>query len=462
MAGVGGPMDDRRPGDSGPDTAGARADVLDSDASPGPVASPGAGGNAAARSIPAVAGGTVVSGGSAARGDTPAGQAGLDALRLVTRDAAHDVDNLLMAASAYAALALQDLAPDSPARDAVERMEFTTRAAAALRRQLLELSGVDPAEAGPSDIAAELAGIDELLRVAAGRGTDLRLELSGSLPPVAVPRRALRRAVVLLVLAGRDLLRNGQGTLALHAVVRGGDRIAIDLSGKGADVAEDAGMDGGGTREDGGVAEGITEDAGRGTGEDGARPEEPAAGGRGDQILAGIAAEIAPYGGLVAEDRARMTLEMVVPVASDAGGEARPWTPGRLPAPRPADTPPVVLIIDDEEAVRRVAGRLLESIGCVVELADGGTAGVERFRVDPCHYDAVLLDLSMPGLAGVDVLKRVREARAEVAVVLMSGYAPEDLTAEVRAQAVTFLQKPFSRASLLEALQDALSTTPGL
>ena len=407
-------MDDRRPHEPGPGAGDARAEVPGSDAPPGRLAS-------------------------------PADQAGFDALRLVTRDAAHDVNNLLMAVSLYAALALKDLAPGSPARDAVERVESTTRAAAALSRQLLEVTGADPAEAGPSDIAAALTGIDELLRVAAGRGTDLRIELSGSLPPAAVPRRAFQRAILFLVLAGRDLLGDdGRSTLALRAVMRGHDRIAIVVA-----------------RTDAGVAKDATKDAGPGSDEDAGRGSDVATSGRGDPLVSGIAAEIAPYGGVVEGDRARMTLEVLVPVAADAGNEARRAPARRLPASWPTGTPPVVLVVDDEEPVRRVAGRLLESIGCVVELADGGTESVERFRADPGHYDAVLLDLSMPGLAGIDVLKRVREVRAEVAVVLMSGYAPEDLTAELRAQSVTFLQKPFSRASLLEALQDALSTTTG-
>jgi two-component system, cell cycle sensor histidine kinase and response regulator CckA len=238
--------------------------------------------------------------------------------------------------------------------------------------------------------------------------------------------------------------RDGQGTLALRASMRGDDRIAIGLAGR-----------------NDGVAEGALEVARGGTGEDDGRPGEVAAGGGADLILSGIASEIGAYGGVVEGNRARMTLEVLVPVAPDAGSEARPVPASRSPASWPAGRPPTVLVVDDEDAVRRVAGRLLESIGCVVELADGGEEGAERFRADPGRYDAVLLDLSMPGLAGVDVLKQVREARAETAVVLMSGYAPEDLTVELRAQSVTFLQKPFSRASLLEALRDALSTAPG-
>jgi two-component system cell cycle sensor histidine kinase/response regulator CckA len=452
-------MDDRRPPAPGtdaddarvegagsvPDASSGRLASAGSVASPGSDASPGrpssatppdAGVRAVSRSGPVA--------GSAVSGDAPADQAGFDVLRLVTRDAAHDVNNLLMAASAYAALALKDLAHDSPGRDAVERVESTMRAAAALNRQLLELTGADPAKAGPSDVAAALTGIDELLRVAAGPGTDLRLELPASLPPAAVPRRAFQRAIVSLVLAGRALRRDGQGTLTLRASMRGDGRIAIDLA-----------------TTDAGVAEGATENAGGGTGKDGGRAGGVAAGGRADLVLSGIAAEISAYGGVVEGDRARMTLEVLVPVAGGAGSEARPGPASRIPASWPAGRPPVVLVVEDEDAVRRVAGRLLESIGCVVELADGGAEGVERFRADPGQYDAVLLDLSMPGLAGVDVLKGVREARAEAAVVLMSGYAPADLTAELRAQSVTFLQKPFSRASLLEALQDALSTTPG-
>ncbi len=410
--------------------------------------------------VPDAPPGSYPSGGSGVAGGTPADRARFDAIRLVTRDAAHDINNLLMAVSLYAALALTDLAPGSPAREAVERVESTTRATAALTRQLLDLTGSDAAGAGPSDLVTALTGMDELLRIAAGRGTDLQLELSGSLQPVAVPRRVLQRAVVFLVLAGRDMLGDRQGSLTLRAAARG-NGIAIGLARTGAGVGEGAtGYAGHGTGGDAGRD--TTRNAGRDTGEaTTSGTAEATTSGRADLMLSGIAAEIAPYGGVAEWDRALMTLEVLVPRAPDAAGEASPAPASRLPASWPAGRPPVVLVVDDEDAVRRVAGRLLESIGCEAELVDGGAGGVERFQADPARYDAVLLDLSMPGLAGVDVVRRVREARAGVAVVLMSGYAPEDLTAELRAQSVTFLQKPFSRASLLEALRDALSTAPG-
>jgi two-component system, response regulator PdtaR len=100
-----------------------------------------------------------------------------------------------------------------------------------------------------------------------------------------------------------------------------------------------------------------------------------------------------------------------------------------------------VLVIDDETIVRRALGRALESKKHKVSLADEGRVGLELWRTfDP---DVVFLDILMPGLSGLQVLKEVGESR-RAKVILMSAYtgihAENDL---INLGADLFLKKPF-------------------
>ena len=111
-----------------------------------------------------------------------------------------------------------------------------------------------------------------------------------------------------------------------------------------------------------------------------------------------------------------------------------------------------VLVVDDEQGVRALAQAVLEGVGCAVTTADGGVAALAALECEA--FDAVLTDLTMPDLDGAAVLADVRSQGQNIATVLMSGYAPD--VAE-RSAAGAFLQKPFSRESLLTALGSALA-----
>jgi two-component system cell cycle sensor histidine kinase/response regulator CckA len=94
--------------------------------------------------------------------------------------------------------------------------------------------------------------------------------------------------------------------------------------------------------------------------------------------------------------------------------------------------------------VRSVTGKILEKLGFHVVEA------VDQFERDPARFDLVLMDLTMPGMNGVDALRRMRERRPDLRVLLMSGYAESE--AESRLAGTVrdgFLQKPFTVGSLI-------------
>ena len=113
-----------------------------------------------------------------------------------------------------------------------------------------------------------------------------------------------------------------------------------------------------------------------------------------------------------------------------------------------------ILVIDDEDVVRETTSRLLRRRGFHVLSADNGPAGLELLTPPGVSVDLVLLDLSMPTMSGHQVLVALRELRAELKVIIITGYATDE--SEV-AGAATVLQKPFSVDELMRAIERVLA-----
>lgn len=127
---------------------------------------------------------------------------------------------------------------------------------------------------------------------------------------------------------------------------------------------------------------------------------------------------------------------------------------------RESDAAPLkgrVLVVDDEEAIRRLYGRWLSALGFEVVEAAGGTAAIDLYTTDAEGFDLVILDMIMPDVSGFHTFERLRAADPQAKVLLCSGYSVDRQAAIIlEAGAVGFLQKPFTRDSLLRELQRAL------
>jgi CheY-like chemotaxis protein len=112
-----------------------------------------------------------------------------------------------------------------------------------------------------------------------------------------------------------------------------------------------------------------------------------------------------------------------------------------------------VLVIDDQEPVLELARELLGRAGYQVETALGGRRGLACFEAAPARFDAVLVDLAMPELDGVQVGSAIRALRPSVPLLLVSGFGA-DLAAEHLAalRPAAFLRKPYGREQLAAAL----------
>jgi two-component system cell cycle sensor histidine kinase/response regulator CckA len=133
-------------------------------------------------------------------------------------------------------------------------------------------------------------------------------------------------------------------------------------------------------------------------------------------------------------------------------------------APTVAGLPPRrrILIVEDEADVRRVADSMCRKWGLLTDTAADGIRGVELFAADPDAFDLVLLDLTMPGLDGIEVAGRIRAIRPDVKILMVSGYdeagrvdghLPEEIDG--------FIQKPYRWSILKAKLADLLASSEG-
>jgi CheY-like chemotaxis protein len=121
-----------------------------------------------------------------------------------------------------------------------------------------------------------------------------------------------------------------------------------------------------------------------------------------------------------------------------------------------------VLVIDDEEIVRRTAQVTLEHFGYKVLLAHDGLQGVNKFRELAAHVDVVLLDMTMPVMSGEEAFRQLRLIRPDVRVILSSGYSQVEALRRFTGKGLAgFVQKPYTSVRLAEAVKSALDLPSG-
>jgi len=116
-----------------------------------------------------------------------------------------------------------------------------------------------------------------------------------------------------------------------------------------------------------------------------------------------------------------------------------------------------ILIVDDEPYVRDLMHGMIETMGLEVIEAEDGAAGLDAFRLKETEIKLCVLDLTMPGIGGAELLSRIREISSEVPVMLISGYSQQEIRNRgLESPNVNFLQKPFTFKQFKSAIREQL------
>lgn len=366
----------------------------------------------------------------------------LESLGLLAGGIAHDFNNLLLAIMGNASLACNALRPSDTAVPMLRNVLTACERASLLTRRLLAYAGKDRGSASPTNLTALVRELGSLLRASIPKLVSIRVELEEDLPFVLADETQLQQVVMNLVINGAEAIEEGTtGTVTIttrrrplfpddlgHAVIPVGAiadeyvELLVRDTGCGMDSATQARIF---------DPFYTTKFTGRGLG------------------LSTVLGIVGAHAGTVALKSAPgygTSFSVLLPVAPD--------TPKPKSIPMAAQLrrgSGIILVVDDESAVREMAKCALESNGYSVLLAGDGLEAIRRVSEYP-EVRAVLLDLTMPRMGGDTAACQIRALRPELPILLSSGYFGSEPEGGVERSWSGFLQKPYTAAELLQKL----------
>ncbi len=378
----------------------------------------------------------------------------LESLGVLAGGIAHDFNNLLTSILGNASLLRFDLPKNSPLHPSLEQIEKTSLRAADLCKQMLAYSGRGRFQLQRVDLARLVEDTTHLLEVSISKKVVLRFNFGPGVPPVEGDPTQLRQIVMNLVINASEAIGERSGIIAITTGLMRVDRAYLTTTYLAPELPE------------GDYVFLEISDNGCGmTPEVKARIFDPfyttKFTGRGLGLAAVLGIMRGHHGALkvYSEPGKGSSFKLLLPVAS--GGMAEELQPALGMEHWRGEGH--VLVVDDEETVRVIAARLLETLGFKVSVAVDGRAGVEAFQRQPDAFAFVLMDLTMPHYDGVQAFSLMRRIRPDVQVILMSGFNEQDAIANFTGKGLAgFLQKPFDLAALGEKVRLALAAKAGL
>ncbi|MCC6357498.1 MAG: PAS domain S-box protein [Phycisphaerales bacterium] len=382
--------------------------------------------------------------------ETRAHAARLESLGVLAGGIAHDFNNLLVGILGNASMAQSMLSPDHAAMPILSQLVNAGNRAADLTRQLLAYAGKARLRTEPVDLARVVAEMPGLLGPRLGPSVCLEIEPPAEKIGVVGDLTQIRQAVMNLVVNAADVFADDPGRITVRTTVRELSDEYLNRTppptalrpGRYAcvEVTDSAGA------LDPMMVERIfdpffsTKFTGRGLG------------------LAVVLATMKRHEG-------------AVKVEIERGVETRfvlAFPPGKLPndngqpsAARPGLLPGRVLLVDDEAIVRHTVGEVLKISGWEVVAADSGDAAIRQFERNG-RFDAAVIDVTMPGMTGLEVGRRLRSVAPALPIVMTSGYTEESVLGGFDDPLIGFVSKPFEVSTLLGAIDSLrLRGVPG-
>ena len=376
----------------------------------------------------------------------------LEAVGRLAGGVAHDFNNMLTAMMGYLDLALTETPRESTCAGDIVEARAAAERAQALTSRLLVFSRFHPARSRVLLLNDVVAGMDHLLRRAVGEDVELNIHLAPDLWAVASDPGQLEQVMLNLIVNARDAMPSG-GTIAVETANATLDREVTSLNpdlSPGPYVVLTVSDTGTGMDEE--TVDKIfdpfftTKEEGKGTG-------------LGLSAVYGLVRQ--GGGGVDVTSRVGegTTFRLYFP-RSDKDID---WPEKDKEIDRPLSGDghgERILVVEDEDAVRSLVRRVLESRGYEVETASSSREALEKAKGGE-PPDLLLTDLGLPGMGGGTLAEKFHVAYPAVNILYMSGYARGSEDAERREGehalgTVDFLEKPFTPAALVLKVREAL------
>jgi PAS domain S-box-containing protein len=367
----------------------------------------------------------------------------LESLGVLAGGIAHDFNNILTGILGNASLVLESLAEDDPQRSLLTEVVTAGERAADLTRQMLAFAGKGQFVLEAVDFSRVIQEISELLAATLPKPAKLRLDLAQNLPSVHADSRQIQQLIFNLVINAGEAIGDRPGLVTIETGVR-------DLP-KGAPASPPFGRLGPGRYVFAAVHD-------TGAGMDSAtlaRVFDPFFStkftGRGLGLAAALGIARAHRGVIQVESAPGQgsRFEFLAPVT-----DAQPRVIQMPAAHMEMIVGRTILVVDDEEVVRRTTQFVLERRGYRVLLAENGQQGVEIFRDMAHEISLVLLDLTMPVMGGEEAARYMHAIRHDVPILVSSGYNESEIARRFAGSRVAgFVRKPYTASVLLDRIQ---------
>jgi signal transduction histidine kinase/CheY-like chemotaxis protein len=379
----------------------------------------------------------------------------LEAVGTLAGGIAHDFNNMLTVVMNYAEIIGADLPPDSPAAKDIKEVLHASEGAANLTRQLLAFSRRQILQPVPTALNDVIRGAHRMLGRVIPSNVEFHLELDETIGTISADQSQLEQVLMNLTLNAADAMPNG-GRLTFRTTVAD-----LDDNAEGFEAT-------GEHRTQGPVARRhvclIVADTGIGM--DRAtvqRVFEPffttktsKGTGLGLSSVHGIVTQLGGRIWVYSEPGHGTTFKLYFPEL-----DAKPVpAPARPAMPTPGTVSGTILLVEDDPATREVTRRILVRHGFTVVIAHHGGEALALMTRGVKDVKLVVSDVMMPTMDGVELATRLAERWPALPVLLMSGYSDAELRSRAdQVRRVRLIEKPFTSATLLEAVNAAIATS---
>ncbi len=361
---------------------------------------------------------------------------------------AHDFNNLLTIIKGYAELALQRNGIQPELRADVQQIENAAERASTLIRQLLAFSRRQVLQPKILDLNAIVLGLDKLLGRLMGEHIEMTTRCGANVGHVKADPAQIEQVIMNLVVNARDAMPKG-GRLTVetvnvdldstyardHVTVKPGPYVMLAVSDSGIGMSPET------------VAHIFepfysTKGSGQGTG-------------LGLSTVYGIVKQSGGYIWVYSEPGKGTTFKVYLPrVRGQVDSK-----PGAVEIPAAGRGTETILLVEDEEAVRELASRILSAKGYSV-VAAKSTKEAEQFSEKHAgEIHLLLTDIIMPVTSGRELARRITGRHPRTRVLYMSGYTDNVLAqGGVLEAGLSFLQKPFTPSALVQKVRDVLDS----
>lgn len=367
----------------------------------------------------------------------------LESLGVLAGGIAHDFNNILLSIMGNASWLSGRIETNRENRAALDEIKLASQRASDLANQMLAYSGKGQFCLEAVDLVMVVEEIRELVGATISKKAMLQTSSTGPPPIILADATQIRQVVMNLIINGSDALGEKEGTISVTSGTRliepgdlemyypyespsAGRYVYLEVADSGCGMDEQ-------TRERVFDPFFTTKTTGRGLG------------------LAATLGIVRGHHGHIkieTEPGAGTVATILFPAAPEAIADADA-APRRPSSARSEGG--LVLVCDDEPAVRRLLGRMLEAAGFDVISASDGSECLDVYRAHAGTVGLVVLDLTMPRMGGREALDHLRRLRPDLPVLLTSGYDEKESTAQLSLDAsVGFLSKPYDQATLLE------------